>query len=393
MSDYKGKMIGEYQIVDLVDDASKVLVFKGTQPNLGRDVAIKVLKPHAAKDQTVVQAYTQYAKLAATIQHPNILAVLDSGEDSNILYLVTPYLENKSVADNMPRFMDTNLAVELIYNLIPGLQYLYNKGYVHGNLRPSNILLDQEMRPLLTNFGFAFRQKDEPGPYTSPEEMKGGMVDQRTDVYALGVILYTLLVGHAPSPGAVLNLSSVRPDVPQGVAQAILKATTQDPDQRFQSASAFGEELKSASLPVAAAPQPQAAPQQAPPKKGSSGMGVVMGVLIGLAVFMCALFVVPRIMDAMNDQSGAPTEAAPPPEATEPPPVEQPTDAPEPTNVPEPTDMPEPTEAPPEPGQPIEDLGGKLGEICNSLGLAGGIVIMGGGAAVLQRRKKRKNQI
>ena len=385
MSDYKGKMIGEYQIVDLVDDASKALVFKGIQPKMDRDVAIKVLKPHIAKDQAVVQAYTQYAKLAATIQHPNILAVLDSGEDNNMLYFVTPYLDNKSVADNMPRFTDTNLAVDLIYNLIPGLQYLYNKGYVHGNLRPTNILLDSEMRPQLTDYGFAFRQGDEPSAYSSPEQIQGGITDQRTDVFALGVILYQLLVGHAPSPGAVLNLSSVRPDVPQGVAQAILKATAQDPDQRFQTASAFGEEMKSALQIVAAPPpQPEAVTQQAPPKKKSSGMGVVMGVLIGLAVFLCALWVVPQVMEARDDQSGAPTEeAAPPPEATEPPPVEQP------------TDVPEPTDAPPEPEPPIEDPGatpppgGGIGEICNSLGLAGGIVVMGGGAAALKRRKRK----
>jgi serine/threonine-protein kinase len=381
MSDYKGKMIGEYQIVDLVDDASKALVFKGTQPKMDRDVAIKVLKPHVAKNQAIVQAYTQYAKLAATIQHPNILTVLDSGEDNNILYLVTPYLENKSVADNMPRYKDTNLAVDLIYNLIPGLQFLYNKGYVHGNLRPTNILLDSEMRPQLTDYGFAFRQGDEPSAYASPEQITGGITDQRTDVFALGVILYQLLVGHAPSPGAVLNLSSVRPDVPQGVAQAILKATAQDPDQRYQTASAFGEDMKSG-MQMAAVPPPQAeaVPQQVPPKKGGGGMGVVMGILLGLAVFMCALFAIPRIMDAMNDQSGAPTEVAqPPPEATEPPPVEQP------------TEVPEPTEAPPEPEQPIQDPGGGLGEICNSLGLAGGIVVMGGGAAAIKRRKRRKD--
>ena len=380
MTDYKDKKIGEYKVVDLLDDASNVLVFKGFQQKMNRDVVIKVLKPHAAKDQAIAQAYTQYAKLAATIQHPNILLVLDSGKDNNILYFVTHYLENKSVADNMPRFTDTNLAVELIHNLIPGLQYLYNKGYVHGNLRPTNILLDQEMQPLLTDFGFTFHQGEAPSPYNSPEQTKGGIVDQRTDVYALGVSLYELLVGHAPSPGASLNLSSIRPDVPLAVGQAILKATAQNPDQRFQTAQAFGDELINAlkvvvPQTVVSTPQPQAVPQQAESKKRKSGMGIVGGMLLGLLVFMLVLFVVPKIIDAMEGSSDPPPADVQPSEEA---PIEPTKEAPiEPTEEPNPPPQDPPADTPDNP----------LSEICNSLGLASGIGVMG---VALKWRKRKK---
>lgn len=371
MTDYKGKKIGDYQVVDLLDDASNVLVFKGFQQKMNRDVVIKVLKPHAAKDQAIAQAYTQYAKLAATIQHPNILSVLDLGKDNNILYFVTHYLENKSVADNIPRFTDTNLAIELIHDLIPGLQYLYNKGYVHGNLRPTNILLDQEMQPLLTDFGFTFHQGKAPSPYNSPEQTKGGVVDQRTDVYALGVCLYELLVGHAPSPGASLNLRSIRPDVPLAVGQAILKATAQNPDQRFQTAQAFGDELINAlkvvvPQTVVSAPQPQAVPQQAESKKIISGMGIVGGLLLGLLVFMLVLFVVPQVIDAMKDQPD-------PPPATVQPSEEAPI---EPTEEPNPPTQDPPVDIPDDPPSGI----------CKSLGLASGIGVMG---VVLKWRKRK----
>jgi serine/threonine-protein kinase len=377
MTDLTGKTIGDYTTTELIDDKSNTLVIKGLQSKMNRTVAIKVLKPHVSKDKAGLQAYEQYTNLAAKIQHPNILSVIDTGTENDSFYIVTPYMENRSVGDNMSRYTDPRQVSQLITGLTPGLEAIYKQGYVHGNLRPSNILLDPEFRPLLTDFGFTFDQDKTPTPFNSPEQVKGSAVDQRTDVYALGVILYTLLVGHAPSPGAALNVQSVRPDLPQSVEQVILKATAQSPDQRFQSPREFAQALAAAltAQPAAAAQQPQAQP-----KKGTNWGAIFTGVLGGVAIFLCLLVVLPRVVDSLNDSASAPPPASDPgPGADQP--------------------DPDPPEAEPPPSDPPADPGDSGGEsavsgsgltsICSSLGLAGGIVLMGRGA-YSQRRRKRK---
>jgi len=119
MSNLVGKTIGDYQIVEVIDDGSKALIYKGFQPNKNQYVAVKVLKPAQARDQSAVQSFNQYAKLAKSIQHPNILPVLDSGVENGIIYLVTPYMENKSVADHRPSYTDLNRALGLVQHKNP----------------------------------------------------------------------------------------------------------------------------------------------------------------------------------------------------------------------------------------------------------------------------------
>jgi serine/threonine-protein kinase len=383
-----GKTIGNYQLVEMLDDAGDVVVFKGVQVSTKRSVAIKAVNLDEVKDTTAVQRFTQHAELAARMQHPNILPVLDSGQVENVGYLVTPFMQNRSVADQRSSYTDSNQVLALVKALAPGLEYIYSRGSIHGNLQSKNIILDDNRQPLLTAFGVAFHPDTAPGPTNSPEQVQGGAVDQRTDIYALGVILYELLAGQVPTPGTTLNLQAVRPDLPPAVDQIILKATAQNPDQRFQNTgellAAFTGALQPAGEPTPApTPAPPPPQPQAPPKKGFNWTGFILGVLLVAVLCLGAIVLGPMVMDALNPPTDpgveAPTAEVPIVEA---PSAEPPTEAP-PEEEPPSEETPEITQ----PDLPI-DGGGGLTEICNSLGLAGGIVLGGGIMARKRRRTK-----
>ena len=390
MSDLIGKTIAGYQIIDVIYDTDRTVVYKGHQPSPDGYASVEVLKPEAAKDQAVAQSFTQYAQLAASMQHPNILPVLDSGQAEGTYYLVAPFMEFRSVADRLSSYADLNQAQMLIGAIVPGLDYIYTKGIVHGNLRSNNIFLGSQGQPLLTDFGISLRQGEPPTPYNSPEQVRGAAVDRRTDVYALGVLLYTLLAGQAPAPGTAASIKAVRPDVPQAVGQVIGKAMAQNPDQRYQSPGEFYTALTHAlqPAPAPASAQAQAPPPvqpQAPAKKGTNWTSIIVGAL--LVIVLCLIVAVfgPRVMEALNPQSTQPAIIQPIEPPAEQPPAEQPPAEP-PAEQP-PAEQP-PAEQPAEPAQlPAgdEDSGGL--DICGSLGIAGGIVFSGG-ALKLRRRKR-----
>jgi serine/threonine-protein kinase len=381
-----GKTIGDYQLAEMLDDAGDVVVFKAVQVSTNRSVAFKAVNLDEAKDTTAVQRFTQHAELAAQMQHPNILPVLDSGQVENVGYLVTPFMQNRSVADQKSSYTDPNQVLALVKALAPGLEYIYSRGSIHGNLQSKNIILDDNRQPLLTAFGVAFHPDTAPGSTNSPEQVQGGVVDQRTDIYALGVILYELLAGQMPTPGTTLNLQAVRPDLPPAVGQVILKATAQNPDQRFQNTSelltAFTGSLQPAGEPTPApTPAPPPPQPQAPPKKGSNWTGFILGVLVVVVLCLGAIVLGPIVMDALNPPADpgveAPTAEVPIVEA---PTAEPPTEAPPEEEEPPPAETPQAT-------LPVPPGGGGLPEICSSLGLAGGIVL--GGGLVARRRRKR----
>ena len=394
MANLIGRTIGDYQLVEMLDDAGDVVVFKALQVSTNRSVAFKEVNLDETKDTNAVQRFTQHAQLAAQMQHPNILSVLDSGQVENVGYLVTPYMQNRSVADHRSSYTDPHQVLGLFKALAPGLEYIYSRGSIHGNLQSKNIILDDNRQPLLTGFGLAFHPGTAPSPTNSPEQVQGGAVDQRTDIYALGVILYELLAGQTPMPGVALNLQAVRTDLPPAVGQVILNATAQNPDQRYQNTgemlTAFTGAMEPAGEPVPAAAPPPSPVQPPPEKKGFNWTGFILGALIVVVLCLGAVVLGPMVMDALNPPAEPVAEAP----TTEAPIVEEPT-AEVPT-VEAPTAEP-PTEAPPEeespPGEtpeitpPLPPGGGGLPEICSSLGLAGGLVLGGGWMARRRRRR------
>ena len=114
MTDYSGKTIGEYQIIELIDQTGQALVYKGFQPSMNRYVALKILKPAAARDQTTVQVFNQFAEMAARLQHPGLMPVYDSGQAEGVFYRATPFMERGSLANNLATYRDPNQAMGLL---------------------------------------------------------------------------------------------------------------------------------------------------------------------------------------------------------------------------------------------------------------------------------------
>jgi serine/threonine-protein kinase len=423
MSQYEGKSIGEYRLIETIDQTRNTLVLKAFQPSKDRYVALTVLKPSAARDAAVARRFTQAAQLAAQVQHPNILPVYDSGRAEGVLYRASALAEGGTLRDSLAAFREPNLALELFRQLVDALEYLHGQGYVHGNLRSSNVYLDAQRRPLISDFGVTRPHGGEPDAYASPEQVQGGVVDRRADVYALGVLLYEVLVGETPPPGVVVSPRARRPDLSEAIERVILRSTAQNPDHRFQSAAEFQSTLQGA-VQAPPSPTPEPAPAPAPAAapapgvtqsvqvdqpKGTNWAAIILGALLVVVSIAAAWLLITRLMEG---QEGEIPPTQPPVEVTVEVTVEiptQPTEEPEqpPTEEPEqpPTEEPEqppteePEQPPPEqPEQPPPEQPEQLPEpppeasedgqpgLCSSLGLAGGAAILAG--TISYRRRK-----
>jgi serine/threonine protein kinase len=407
MSELSGRTIDEYQLIDTIDEGGAALVYRGFQPSMNRYVAIKVLKPHAARDVATVQRFRQSAELTAQMQHPNILPVYDIGQTEGTIYRVSALAEGGTLRDDLAWFQDTTQAVEIMKQLTAALEYIHARGYVHGNLKSTNVLLDAQRRPLICDFGLVQLVGGAPTPYMSPEQVQGGAVDQRSDVYALGVLLYEMLVGEPPPPGVVASLRGRRPDLPVAIERVVLKAMAQNPDLRFQSAAEFQNALEMAIAPPVQPPAPKLEPAPAPATtatpaptvsqsvqleqpKGTNWAAIILGVLVVGLLGLALILILPRLG---NGEEAQPTP--PPPETT----TEMPTQPPVEVTVEMPTQPPveQPTQESP-PDQPTaeapeqlpegpDDSGGGLPGICGSIPLTGGLVALGGVFAARRRRE------
>jgi tRNA A-37 threonylcarbamoyl transferase component Bud32 len=268
LSSYRGlKLIGRGGMAD---------VYRAESPTNGREVAIKVLPPSFAEDEQFRRRFMREAKIVAGLQHPNIVEILNYGEENGTYYIVMEYLngpdlrtllkENKRIplADFLPLLRDT----------VSALEYAHTRGLVHRDIKPSNIMLDTTSLPLravLTDFGIAkiadaHTKITATGvlgtfDYIAPEQIQAsGEVDASADQYALGVMTYQMLTGklpfERPNTGALLlaHLTAPPPDVretvpetPRHVAYAIQRAMAKNPQDRYPSVSEFFQAIESAS--------------------------------------------------------------------------------------------------------------------------------------------------
>jgi serine/threonine-protein kinase len=379
MSDLIGKTIDQYQIVELIEDFGTFHLYKGFQPNMNRYVAVAVLH---SQDSAAVAAFNQQNTLLAQVQHTNILPIIDSGVFEARPYRVLRYAEGGLLRDHLFEYYDPHKAAGLLSGVVAGLEKIHAGGYVHGHLEPENIYLDEGDQPLLADFGLSRTPGAPLTPYLSPEQIQGGVVDRRTDVYALGVLLYEMLTGEAPPSGVVVSPRAKRPDLPEAVEKVIFKAMAQNPDARFQTALEFQNALISALRPVvpaqASIPQtttPQSSSPYTPPPPApqkTNWAAIILGIV--LLVVICGGIVM--LFSWWNSRDGDDVALEP----TSPPAEIIPTDEPpEPTEEPEPTQEPEATDEPGEPGSPPE-----LPEVCSSTGFAGGFFLLG---TILMARK------
>jgi serine/threonine-protein kinase len=260
---------GRYELEEQVGHGGMSSVYKAHDSLLERNVALKILHEQYNADPDFVERFKREARSVAQLQHPNIVTVIDRGEEDGRQYIVFEYIDGENLKELVARKgrLDTREALEIALEVARGLSFAHQHGLVHRDVKPQNVLLNGDGRAKVTDFGIA-RSLDVDGMtqtgtvlgtsnYIAPEQASGRRVGAHTDVYALGVVLYELLAGNVPFPGenfvAVAmkhvhepppNLLDLRRDIPLRVAAAVDRALEKDPEQRFPSMDAFAAELE-----------------------------------------------------------------------------------------------------------------------------------------------------
>jgi serine/threonine protein kinase len=375
MSDFNpGQHIGDYEIISILGAGGMGKVYKVRNLISDRIEAMKVLLPDLSSQQSLADRFLREIRLLATLNHPNIAALRTALTFDNQLVMVMEFVEGETIANRIARApISTSEAVNYSDQVLSALSYAHQQNIIHRDIKPANIMLTPQGTVKLMDFGIARSSKD--GSLTStgttlgslnympPEQVRGEAADARSDIYSFGVTLYEMLTGKLPFRGdsqysmmtAHLNENppepiTLRADIPAGLNQIIMMAMAKDPANRFQTAEAFRNALKSVSvsdlpsssttmtptpshsnettligtpLPgrtptIPATPPPLARPTPAPtippavaqppvsippqPSSSSSrGLWIALGALLGVTVLIAAGIYVPRHMRTNAD--------------------------------------------------------------------------------------------
>ena len=270
----KGTILSDrYRIDAFLAEGGMALVYRAHDLRLERDVALKIVKDDFANSPDYQAAFINEAKLAAKVNHPNLVNVFDQGVDGDFDYLVMELVEGKTLREILTKFgkIESNRALDVIAAVLSGLSALHRAGVIHRDVKPENIILANDGRIKVTDFGLArpaSMAQNAAAPllgtvaYISPEALRGQSVDARSDLYAVGIVLFELLTGEQPfnaeDSRAVARMhlqervpapSSLNPAVSTEVDTLVLKSTSQSADDRFDSASSMLVELKRAVSP------------------------------------------------------------------------------------------------------------------------------------------------
>jgi serine/threonine-protein kinase len=266
-----GDLIADrYELQELVGTGGMSSVFRAHDLQLEREVAIKILHEHYAQDPEYLERFRREARAVARLSHPNIVTVIDRGDDDGRQYIVFEHVDGENLKELVIRSgrLPVRQALELALHIADGLSFAHEHGLVHRDVKPQNVLLSNEGEVKVTDFGIARSLHVEhgvtqtgtvlgTGEYLAPEQASGKTVSPATDVYSLGIVLWELLAGDVPFTGdnfvAVAlrhvnepppSLRERRPDVSPRLDAAVQRALTKDPARRFPSMAAFANELR-----------------------------------------------------------------------------------------------------------------------------------------------------
>jgi serine/threonine protein kinase/beta-lactam-binding protein with PASTA domain len=268
---------GRYRIVRKLGAGGMADVYLAEDQELGRRVAIKILNDRHAADDQFIERFRREAKNAAGLSHPNIVSIYDRGKAEGTYYIAMEFLDGRSLKEMIvgrgPAPVKT--AIDYARQILAAIGFAHRNGIVHRDIKPHNVLVSPEGRLKVTDFGIArsgASQMTEVGSiigtaqYLSPEQARGSPVDQTSDLYSVGVVLYEMLTGQVPFTGdtpleiAMKHLSAVpkppselRPDAPHDLDLIVLRALAKSPEERYQTAEEFDRDLSQVAegLPVA----------------------------------------------------------------------------------------------------------------------------------------------
>ncbi len=262
-------LAGRYRIDREVGRGGMAHVYRATDTVLGRVVAVKVLNPGSASDPSFVERFRREARAAARLNHPNVVAVFDTGSDGDIHFIVMELVEGRSLAEVLAADgpLEPAPAATIAEGIADALSFAHANGLVHRDVKPANVMLTSAGQVKVMDFGIARLATSNTitqastvfgtAAYLAPEQAQGLRVDGRADVYALGVVLYEMLAGRVPfradtalavASKHVLERpeppSAVRPGIPTGLEAVALRALEKDPGDRYRSAAEMAAALR-----------------------------------------------------------------------------------------------------------------------------------------------------
>jgi beta-lactam-binding protein with PASTA domain/tRNA A-37 threonylcarbamoyl transferase component Bud32 len=285
---------GRYRIVRKLGSGGMANVYLAEDEDLGRRVAIKILNERYANDDLFIERFRREAKSAAALSHPNIVSVYDRGEAEGTYYIAMEVIEGRSLKELIMTRGPLPIGQALAYTheILEALRFAHRHGIIHRDIKPHNILIGERLK--VTDFGIAragASQMTEAGSimgtaqYLSPEQARGAPVTASSDLYSVGIVLYEMLTGKVPFSGdsaieiAMKHLndapkppSKIRPEIPEEIDQVVLRALAKNPEDRYQTAEEFSEDLHrvEAGLPLA-------------PETADAATALLTGAAIGLA--------------------------------------------------------------------------------------------------------------
>jgi len=262
-------LAGRYEIIRRVGVGGMADVYLAEDTQLGREVALKILHPQYAGDDSFVERFRREALAAAKLQHPNIVQIYDSGREGDFNFIVMEYVEGQPLKDRLADEgpLEIGEASRIAREVLTALAYAHRTGLVHRDIKPGNILLSEDGKVQVTDFGIA---RAEAGStmtqtgtilgtayYLSPEQAQGLPLDGRSDIYSLGVVLYEMLTGRRPfegdSPVSIAYKhvrempkppTAYRQDLPRPLEAIVLTALTKKPEDRYSSAALMRRDLE-----------------------------------------------------------------------------------------------------------------------------------------------------
>jgi serine/threonine protein kinase len=264
----EGIVLGDrYEIISRIGSGGMADVYKAMDHKLGRPVAVKVMKAEFREDTSFVAKFQKEAQAAARLSHPNVVNVFDVGEDRGLYYIVMELIEGITLKNYITKKgkLSVKEATSIAIQVSLGLQAAHNQGIIHRDVKPQNIIISTDGKVKLSDFGIAKASNSNTITanvmgsvhYSSPEQVRGGVSDARSDIYSLGITMYEMVTGRVPFDGdttvsiAIKHLqeeiippSRYTPDLPHSLEQIILKCTQKNQARRYQNVGELVEDLK-----------------------------------------------------------------------------------------------------------------------------------------------------